>query len=82
VFFYLCLSSAIITRTEDVVIDCTYKWLKNDNSIAMEKNETRINLGNYHWISEKWRNKGNQPIDKIAKSLNQIDKNISFLIKK
>lgn len=80
--YFGSIGSNIMKRTEDVVIDCTYKWLKSDNSVTAERNETRINLGNYHWISERWRNKGNQPIDKIAKSLNQIDKNISFLTKK
>lgn len=66
------IGSSVIKRNADIVISYSYQWLKGNGDIDTETNEPLINLSHYHWIGETWKNKGNQPLDKIVRSLEKF----------
>jgi len=75
--YFGSIGSDIMRYEENITITCSYGWRKINGETVTDKNEVTLNISNYHWISEKWLNKNNQPIDKIAKLLAKIEKNIS-----
>jgi hypothetical protein len=75
--YFAKIGSDVIGRTEDIHIGCSYEWVRSDGSKMQDCNETTMNLSDYHWVGEIWKNKGKQPINKIAKSLDSVNANMS-----
>jgi len=69
----------VINRNADIQIDCSYEWYKSGGVRGQERSRSILNLSNYFWLGEIWKNKNNQPIDRIAASLDKIEKSIASI---
>ncbi|MCL2397091.1 MAG: hypothetical protein FWC93_03400 [Defluviitaleaceae bacterium] len=76
--YFAKLGSYVLYRDNDVHITYSYEWRKPDGKLDSDADSLAMNLSNYHWVSDIQINKGRQPIDRIANSLERIEKNVRY----